>query len=438
MPQTAAFENIVLRPVTDGFADRSFIKTLFSFADVKRNFTLRADHAADIFSFVSYMDRANRTGSGVHSIIERKDGDPVGLITAEPYENAEGKTAWNIGFAIHPLHRNKGYAKDAVNGIAFILSRYPIKTMDLDICLDNDAAEAVARACGCEQLHSPTGGIVGFMDPEHPELGMRSCWIRDVQSRGKRDEYGNEAIKAHKEKDYRSAITYYKEALKEPYSPGSSFTDAIIYSNMGMAYSSMRRHAKAYALLKKAWDMGCRNQTVSKELEWLETNAPAEICRKDATELLEGIDLAAPGRLRLKPAFRKEMMLDYQRIVKDNKEVISIITMQAETIFVALGHLNEILEDGGVSMDVIQNVADQFYNEAKAVTMDLFPIYGERPNNDGQEWYEKGKKALVVGAFGQDSVGWSARAKSFLKEYRQRLNKGEQIEPIYLVHEYLD
>ena len=438
MSHTAAFENVILRPVTDGFADRSFIKTLFSFADVKRNFTLRADHAADIFSFVSYMDRANRTGSGVHSIIERKDGDPVGLITAEPYENAEGKTAWNIGFAIHPLHRNKGYAKDAVNGIAFILSRFPIKTMDLDICLDNDAAEAVARACGCEQLHSPTGGIVGFMDPEHPELGMRSCWIRNVQSQGKRDDYGSEAIKSHKEKDYRSAITYYKEALKEPYSPGSAFTDSIIYSNMGMAYSSMKRHAKAYALLKKAWEMGCRNQTVSKELEWLETNAPAEICRKDATDLLEGIDLASPGRLRLKPAFRKEMMLDFQRIVKGNKEDISIITMQAETIFVALGHLEEILDEGGVSMDVIQNVAGQLYNEAKSVTMDLFQNFGENPNNDGLEWYEKGRDALVDGAFGQDTLGLSARAKSYLKEYRRRLNSGDKLEPIYLIHKYLD
>lgn len=438
MPAYPTFENIALRMVSNSFADRAFIKDLFGYGDVKLYFTLRDDHASDLSAFVAYLSDANINRRGIHHIIETKDGDPAGLITAEPYRSEDGTAAWEIAFAVHPRFRNLGYAKAAVNGLAHILSDFAIETMALDISLDDKPAEAVARACGCQQAKSPTGGLVGYMDPDHPEVGMRTKWIRKVKSDNQRDELGNKALKAHKGKDYRSAITYYKEALKESYSPGSSFTDAIIYSNMGMAYSSMRRHAKAYALLKKAWDMGCRNQTVSKELEWLETNAPAEICRKDATDLLEGIDLAAPGRLRLKPAFRKEMMLDYQRIVKDNKEVISIITMQAETIFVALGHLNEILEDSGVSMDVIQNVADQFYNEAKAVTMDLFPVYRERPNKDGQEWYEKGKKALVVGAFGQDSVGWSARAKNFLKEYRQRLNKGEQIEPIYLVHKYLD
>ena len=65
----------------------------------------------------------------------------------------------------------------------------------------------------------------------------------------------------------------YYEAAEEPYRAGSPFTDAQIFSNLGMAYSSIREYKKAYMYLTKAWDLGCQNASVSKELEWLRSNA---------------------------------------------------------------------------------------------------------------------------------------------------------------------
>ena len=437
MTNRAPFENIILRQIEDSFADRSFIKHLFMYADVKSFYTLRDDHAADLDSFVDYLVEANRRTRGLHHIIETKDGDPAGFITAEPYRTHDGEAAWNIGFAVHPMHRNKGYARDAVNGLAFILSNFSIERMDLDIPTDDKPAEAVAKACGCEQLHSPTGGIMGFLDEDHPELGMRTCWVRKVTPGGKRDEFGNEAIRSQREKDYRSAITYYKEALKHPYQPGSPFTDEQILSNMAMAYSSVKRYAKAYSLLTKAWDMGCRNQSVSKELDWLRANAESEISRQDITDLFDSFG-GQDGRMpRLKPAFLKEMMQDFQKIVRGNREDISIITVQAETLFVAFGHVIEYIDEGSTSAEDLKKVGEHLFKEAKAVANDLFTMLREAANKDTKEWFDKGFLSLVGDAFGSLPKGSSQRTRDFVREYHRRLNHGEMINPIEIVRIYL-
>ena len=78
-------------------------------------------------------------------------------------------------------------------------------------------------------------------------------------------------------KDYAASIYYYKLALNEAYVPGTPFTDAQIFSNLGMAYSSIREYKKAYMYLMKAWNMGCQNASVSRELEWLRTNVASEL-----------------------------------------------------------------------------------------------------------------------------------------------------------------
>ena len=204
-----------------------------------------------------------------------------------------------------------------------------------------------------------------------------------------------------------------------------------------MAYSSRKRYAKAYALLGKAWEMGCRNQTVSKELDWLKANAASEISRKDVTDLLEGAEENFNRMPRLKSPFRKEMMLDYQKIVKGNREDISIIMMQGETLFVALGHLIEYLDEGGSSMDSIQKIAAHLFKEAMAVTMDFFEMYREDANKDTKEWYDKSVNALVADAFGQDEGGKSILVKRFVRDYHRKLNTGEKIEPVKMVNGYL-
>ena len=44
-----------------------------------------------------------------------------------------------------------------------------------------------------------------------------------------------------------------------------------------MAFSSIRDYKKAYLYLTKAWEMGCQNASVSKELIWLRTHAADQI-----------------------------------------------------------------------------------------------------------------------------------------------------------------
>lgn len=54
--------------------------------------------------------------------------------------------------------------------------------------------------------------------------------------------------------------------------PSTPYTDAQIYSNMGMALSSMRLYNDAFYALKKAQSLGLNNPSIEKELNWLKNN----------------------------------------------------------------------------------------------------------------------------------------------------------------------
>ena len=276
--QRLQYQNVALRQVSGDSDDKAFISSLFQVSDIKLHFTLRNEHSANIYSFVEYLATANQRGTGFNCIIESNSLTPVGLLTVEPYrDNMNGELAWNIGCAVKPSFRNKGYAKMALQALQNFLSNDSINFMVLDICIDNQYARAVAASCGFEQRKSPTGGLVGYFDQAHPELGMRTQWIKEVHEADPRADAFKKAIDAHRSKQYREAIAHYCEAAEEPYRASSTFTDALIFSNLGMAYSSIREYKKAYIYLKKAWDLGCQNASVSKELEWLKCNAADQI-----------------------------------------------------------------------------------------------------------------------------------------------------------------
>ena len=54
---------------------------------------------------------------------------------------------------------------------------------------------------------------------------------------------------------------------------GSLYEEGMVYSNLGMSYSSAGMYQKAYDCLRKAWSLGVRNATVQKEFAWLKRNA---------------------------------------------------------------------------------------------------------------------------------------------------------------------
>ena len=135
----------------------------------------------------------------------------------------------------------------------------------LDISTDNEVSEKVAQKCGFTCYSRQ-----GFMDWEHPEVGLRKRWFKQLA--GERTTYFNQAVQFYRQKSYAEAVQKFQQALNEPYQPGTPYTDAQIYSNMGMALSSMRFYREAYNALKKAQSLGLNNPSITKELMWLKDN----------------------------------------------------------------------------------------------------------------------------------------------------------------------
>lgn len=110
----------------------------------------------------------------------------------------------------------------------------------------------------------------GYIDEQHPEVGMRFRWFKQLA--GQRTIYFNQAVHCYRQKNYVGAINAFRQALNEPYQPDTPYTDAQIYSNMGMALSSVGQYREAFNALKKAQQLGLNNPSIEKELLWLRNN----------------------------------------------------------------------------------------------------------------------------------------------------------------------
>lgn len=256
----------VLKPVNS--QNVGIVKTLFHAADVKKYYVLRADHAQNIDSFCQYIISANMAQEAINLVIYNDQNIGVGLISAEPVMNRNtGIPVWNVGYAILPNYRNRGYASAALKGLTnFLLQNFSLPQVMLDISDDNTASEEVAKKCGFTKPNDRTG----YFDWEHPEIGMRFRWFKQLTDQ--RTMYFNQACQLYRQKAYPQAIQAFNQALKEPYQPGTSFTDAQIYSNLGMALSSVRQYREAFNALKKAQSLGLNNPSIEKELLWLRNN----------------------------------------------------------------------------------------------------------------------------------------------------------------------
>ena len=245
-----------------------YIEELFRYSDVRKFYVLRNDHAANIRLFCQHVVNANAQNYALNYIIYNNYGDEVGFISAEPTMNpVTNMPTWNMGYAVHPSHRQRGYASAAVNGLTnFLLQNFSFQNVMLDICEENHDSIKVARKCG---FTKPRDNM-GYIDMEHPELGMRMRWFKQLA--GERTSYFNQAVQYYRQKAYTQSVEAFKQALNEPYQPGTPYTDAQIYSNMGMALSSLRRYNEAYQCLKKAQSLGLNNPSIEKELNWLRNN----------------------------------------------------------------------------------------------------------------------------------------------------------------------
>lgn len=248
-------------------SDYRFIVNLFSASDVKKYYVLRDDHAQDLYSFTVFMAQAMDRGTGINYIIENNMGVSVGLISSELIRTG-GQIMWNIGYAVLPSYRNQGYASKALTVLTnYLTNNFSIQLVSLDICESNKDSERVAIKCGFKK---PTDGPrMAYFDPERIELGPRYKWFKQPSGR---IAIFNQAMQYARNKDYVTAIEYYKKAMAEPYVAGTPHTDAQIYSNMGMCYSSIRQYRTAYDCLITAKRMGLTNPSIEKELLWLKNN----------------------------------------------------------------------------------------------------------------------------------------------------------------------
>ncbi len=244
------------------------VEELFRSPDVKKFYVLRDDHAANIRSFCQYIISANIQQAAMNFIIYDNYGHEVGLISAEPMMNRNTNLPmWNVGYAVLPSERRKGYASAAVTGLSnYLLQNYSFPQVMLDISMDNKASEKVAEKCGFKVPYPRAG----YIDEQHPEIGMRFRWFKQLA--GQRTIYFNQAVHYYRQKNYVSAINAFRQALNEPYQPDTPYTDAQIYSNMGMALSSVGQYREAFNALKKAQQLGLNNSSIEKELLWLRNN----------------------------------------------------------------------------------------------------------------------------------------------------------------------
>lgn len=260
---TISTKRLVLTIVT--IADTAFLEQLFSFADVKKYYVLREDHANDIGLFTAYMVDGFKNGRSIDYIVRLTNGTPIGLVGGELYREQTGEISWNTAYAIHPSYQKKGYATEALVAFTEHIKQYNIAKAFLDISDDNEASKKVALKAGYKY-----NGDTAYADLRHLEQsGLFFHW--ELKLHSNRDCFFSMGCRAYQAKDYRTAERYFQQALNEKYNQGPN-TDALCYSNMGMACSSYGNYLKAFEYLMKAKSLGLSNASIEKELLWLKNN----------------------------------------------------------------------------------------------------------------------------------------------------------------------
>lgn len=240
--------------------DRLFMHSLFAIPDVRKYYVLRDDHARDIDLLLDYdLSTFSRCG-GFTYVITTKQGQKAGIISVE-FSQEDGRLIGNTSYALLPQYRGNGYATAALTMLGVFMTGSQADELVLDISMDNEASMNVARAANYQTDR------VGYMDWEHPEVGMRKKWRYSLSA--PRIINFRKAQEYHQRKEYTSAISFWKKALDCDYPQGTPFTDAQIISNLGMEYSSNKEYRKAYECLTKAQQMGLDHPSIIKEINWL-------------------------------------------------------------------------------------------------------------------------------------------------------------------------
>lgn len=255
--------NLLLRPAA--IKDESFIYELFSDDDVRRFYVLSDTdtYSKNIKLFFYFM--INSFGyKAFDFVMQLQDGTAVGIMCAEP-RTTFYPIAWDVSYAVLPAYRGKGYAVEGLMAFTDFLKQFNIPVAYLDISSQNKASEHVAAKAGYKK-----NDFSSHVDLKHFEdLDVLYNWEYELISM--RDMYFNKGVSAFNEDRYALAVDSFRKAVTEPYSGGPN-TDALCYSNMGIASSHGGDYCNAYVYLKKAMQLGLCNDVITRELNWLKEN----------------------------------------------------------------------------------------------------------------------------------------------------------------------
>lgn len=88
-----------------------------------------------------------RSGQGVHLAMVDADGRIVGALSLFKTSWTAGTT--EVGYGVHPLYRGRGFAPEAVRGLAgYVFAHTELRRIDLTANLDNTASLRVADKAG--------------------------------------------------------------------------------------------------------------------------------------------------------------------------------------------------------------------------------------------------------------------------------------------------
>lgn len=141
-------------------------------------------------------------------------------------------------------------------------------------------------------------------------------------------------------------------------------------------------------------------------------------------------------RLKLKPQYLEEMILDMRNVIKENTVDISIIDMQAEVVFFSLKKFMEYLDsDNSDSLGEQEEMRNRIFREASLAMQDLHPMWAEsddrNPISDAREWYDDASWCLRNEALSQKAL----RLGSLCEMYFDTLSKREPSKAMQLMAE---
>ncbi|WP_162642014.1 GNAT family N-acetyltransferase [Streptosporangium sp. 'caverna'] len=137
-------ERLVLRPFASG--DERRIREV---VDARARFLPPSapGHPSGISQWLAHgVHELHRSGQGVHLAMEA-DELIVGAISL--YRTLWGAGTTEVGYGVHPLHRGRGYAPEAVRGVAgWVFAATELHRIELRANLDNVASLRVAEKAG--------------------------------------------------------------------------------------------------------------------------------------------------------------------------------------------------------------------------------------------------------------------------------------------------